>query len=90
MLVQSTRNQLFARARLTCDHDRHIALRQTTDGPENILHGGRLTKHLWRRRHELLGHFLALTFFQSASNKLNGLGQVKRFGQVFKSAILKS
>ena len=90
MLVQCTGHQFLAGTRLACDHDRHIALRQSTDGPENILHGGRLSKHLWRRRHEFLSNFFALTFFKRASNQLNGFGQVKRLGKVFKSAVLKS
>ena len=90
MLVQCTGHQFLAGTRFAGDHDRYIALRQSTDGSENILHGGRLTHHLWRRRHEFLSHFFALTFFKRASNQLNGLGQVKRLGQVFKRAILKS
>ena len=90
MLVQCTGHQLLAGTRFASDHDGHITLRKSTNGSENILHGGCLTHHLWRRSHEFLSHFFALTFFKRASNQLNGLGQIKRLGQIFKSAILKS
>lgn len=85
VFVQCTGHQFLAGTRFAGDHDGHITLRKSTNGSENILHGGRLTHHLWRRSHEFLSHFFALTFFKRASYQLNGFGQVKGLGRYSKA-----
>ena len=54
------------------------------------MHGGCLAQHFRGGRHALFGHFFALAFFHGTANQLNGLGQIKGFGQVFKRPTLKS
>ena len=89
MLVQCTRHQLFARTRLAGDHDGDIALRQAPNGAKHILHGRRLAQHFRCGCHQLFGHLFALAFFQGSANQLNGFGQIKGFGQIFKGTALK-
>ena len=74
MLVQRAGNQFFARARFAGDHDRDVALRQTTNGAKYILHGRRLAQHFWCGSHHFFGHIFALTFGQSTPDQLDGFG----------------
>ena len=89
MLVQRARHQLFARTRLTRDHDGDVALAQAANGTKHVLHGRGLAQHLGRVGHALFGHLLALAFFHRTANQLHRLGQVKGLGQVLKGAALK-
>ncbi len=89
MLVQRTRHQFLARARFTRDEHRDLALAQPADGSEHVLHGGRLAQHFRGFGLALLRHFLALAFLHRAADQLDRLGQIERFGQVFKCTALK-
>jgi hypothetical protein len=85
MLVQGTGHQLFARSRFTRDQHRDLALAQSADSAEHVLHGGRLAQHFRVDGLALFGDFLALAFFDCTADQLHGLGQIERLGQVFKS-----
>ena len=89
VLVECTGYQLFAGAGLTGDHHRDVALAQTPDGAEHVLHGGRLAQHFGGVGHTFFGHFLALAFLHGTADQLHRLGQVKRFGQVLKRPALE-
>ena len=66
-----------------------MALAQASDRTEHVLHGRCLSQHFGRVGVRGIGHFFAQAFFQRAADQLNGLGQVKRLGQVFEGAALK-
>ena len=88
--MQSPRHQFFARAGFAGDHHGDVALAQTPDRTEHVLHGGCLSEHFGRVGARGIGHFFAQAFFERAADQLDGLGQVKRLGQVFKGTALKS
>ena len=89
VFVQRVRHQLFARARLARDEHRDMALRQTADAAEHVLHGRGLTQHLRRIVHFFFGHVFALALAHGAADQLHRLGQVKGLGQVLKRAALE-
>ena len=89
VFVQRPGHQFFARAGFTGDQHCDLALAQTADGAEHVLHGGRLAQHLRGFGLSLFNHFLALAFFNRAANQLHRLGQVEGLGQVFKRAPLE-
>ena len=87
--MQGLGHQLFAAARLAGDHHGHMALAQATNGPKHILHGWGLAQHFRGSSGPNGAHLLVLAFFHRAPNQLHRFGQVKGFGQVFKSPTLK-
>ena len=89
VLVQRVRYQFLARARLTRDQHGDMALRETANASEHILHGRCLAEHLGGIDHLLLGHVLALALVHSAADQLNRLGQIKGLGQVLERTALK-
>jgi len=84
VLVQGARHQLLARTGFTGDEHRHMALCQTADGAEHVLHGGRLSQHLGRLVKLHVHHFFAQAFVHGAADQLNRFRQVKGLGQVLK------
>lgn len=66
-----------------------MALTESTNGAEHVLHGRGLTQHLVLAVQLDLGALLALAFFDCASDQLDRLGQVKGLGQVLKGTGLK-
>ena len=89
MLVQCTGDQFFAGTGLASDHDRDVALAQTADGAEHVLHGRCLAQHFGRGGHALLSHLFTLAFFDRTADQLHRLGQIKRLGQVLERPSLK-
>ena len=89
MLVQGARHQLLTGAGFASHQDRDMALAQTPDGAEHVLHRGRLTHHFRRIGTRGVGDFFAQAFLHRAANQFDGFGQIKGFGQVLKCTALK-
>ena len=89
MLVQRLGHQLLARTRLARDHHCHIALAQAANRTKHVLHGRCLAQHFRGGSHALFSNFFTQAFFNRTADQLDCFGQVKRLGQIFKSAALK-
>ena len=89
MLVQRTRDELLAGARLARDQHRHARPGQPADGAEHFLHRGRLPD----QRRDVLGgigwlfRFMAVAA-RGAVHELHGLVDVERLRQVLERTAL--
>ena len=86
--MQSSRDELFARARFARDQHRHARTRKATDGTEHFLHRRRLTEHFRdaaRFRADFLDPFFLLG---RAPHEVDRLIDIERLRQVLECTAL--
>ncbi len=86
MFVQRTRNEFLAGARLARNEHRHTRAGQPADGPEHLLHRGRLADQRGDVLLVLAGILgLVGAAARGPAHELHGLVDIERFRQVLES-----